>query len=199
VNHQFSKSLAFEDALRSAFAEAGARARYFSVLRPVSELWTAHYLATRAKAALDIFASCNRNFVFAGPSVLADGQRWCGECAKCVYTSVLLAPFLTPERHAAVFQSEVLDNLSNFSVLREIAGLTDAKPWECVGERREVAAALYHLLTDDDWKNALVVAGIEAELFAQWDETDLKQAWAEALDARSDHRMPEAVAKVVQA
>ncbi len=199
VNHQFSKSLEFEDALRAGFAEAGARANYFSILRPVSELWTAHYLATRGAAALDICASCNRNFVFAGPSVLVEGQRWCGECAKCVYTAVLLAPFLTPERHAEVFQSEVLDNLSNSSFLREIAGLTDAKPWECVGERREVAAALYHLLTRDDWKDSLIVAGIEAELFAQWDEADLKKAWDAALDARSEHRMPNAVAKVVQA
>jgi hypothetical protein len=66
VNHQFSKSLEFEDALRAAFAEAGARANYFSILRPVSELWTAHFLATRGAKALDIFASCNRNFVFAG-------------------------------------------------------------------------------------------------------------------------------------
>ncbi len=199
VNHQFSKSLEFEDALRAGFAEAGARANYFSVLRPVSELWTAHYLATRGAAALDIFASCNRNFVFAGPSVLEKGQRWCGECAKCVYTAILLAPFLSEARHGEVFQSELLDNLSNATFLREIAGLTDAKPWECVGERREVAAALYHLLTTDDWKDALLVAGIEAELFAQWDEADLKQAWAEALDARSEHRMPDAVARVVQA
>lgn len=63
VNHQFSKSLEFEDALRAAFAAAGSDFRYFSVLRPVTEIWTAHYLASRAEFALEIFASCNRNFV----------------------------------------------------------------------------------------------------------------------------------------
>lgn len=199
VNHQFSKSLEFEDALRAGLAEAGAGANYFSILRPVSELWTAHYLATRGADALDIFASCNRNFVFAGPSVLADGQRWCGECAKCVYTSVLLAPFLSVERHAEVFQSQPLHNPDNFNFLREIAGLTDAKPWECVGERREVAAALAHLLTVEGWKEAKLISRIEAELFSVWDRDDLRRAWDEALDARSEHRMPEAVAQIVGA
>jgi hypothetical protein len=198
VNHQFSKSLEFEDALRAAFKEAGARAEYFSVLRPVSELWTAHYLATRS-GALDIFASCNRNFVFAGPAVLNEGQRWCGQCAKCVYTAVLLAPFLSLGRHAAVFQSRPLHDRANAEFLREIAGLTDAKPWECVGERREVAAALAHLLSQEDWREAPLVAGIEAELFEHWDRADLEAAWSEALEARSEHRMPEAVARVMGA
>lgn len=198
VNHQFSKSLEFEDALRAAFEEAGARAQYFSVLRPVSELWTAHYLATRS-GALDIFASCNRNFVFVGPNALEAGRRWCGACAKCVYTAVLLAPFLSLGRHAAVFQSRPLHERANADFLREIAGLTDAKPWECVGERREVAAALAHLLTLEDWREAPLVAGIEAELFDHWDRADLEAAWDEALRARSEHRMPEDVARVMGA
>ena len=199
VNHQFSKSLEFEDALRDAFSEAGARAEYFSILRPVSELWTAHFLATRGAAALDIFASCNRNFVFAGPSVLRADQRWCGACAKCVYTAVLLAPFLSVERHREVFQSQPLHNAANMDFLREIAGLTDAKPWECVGERREVAAALSHLLSVEGWRHAPLIAGIETELFAAWDRKDLRQAWDDALGARSEHRMPSAVAAVMGA
>ncbi|MCR9129983.1 MAG: hypothetical protein NXI12_10700 [Alphaproteobacteria bacterium] len=198
VNHQFSKSLEFEDALRAAFSEAGARAEYFSILRPVSELWTAHYLAARS-GALDIFASCNRNFVFAGPAVLEEGRRWCGQCAKCVYTAVLLAPFLSLGRHAAVFQSRPLHDRANVEFLREIAGLTDAKPWECVGERREVAAALAYLLKQADWREAPLVAGIETELFETWDRADLDAAWDEALKARSEHRMPEAVAQVMDA
>ena len=113
VNHQFSKSLEFEDALRAAFDAAGAEFAYFSVLRPVTEIWTAHYLATRAEFALEIFASCNRNFVFAGENALAPGRRWCGRCAKCVYTAVLLAPFLPVERHAEIFQSKPLHSIDS--------------------------------------------------------------------------------------
>lgn len=198
VNHQFSKSLEFEEALGAAFAAAGARARYFSILRPVSELWTAHELATRSQA-LDIFASCNRNFVFAGPKVLEPGQRWCGTCPKCVYTSVLLAPFLDAERHAQVFQSRPLHDGDNMAHLRDIAGLTDAKPWECVGERREVAAALHHLQGSKEWSSVPLVAAIASELYAHWSHDELDKAWAQALDARSTHRMPDAVAEVMGA
>lgn len=199
VNHQFSKSLEFEDALRAAFDAAGAGFEYFSVLRPVTEIWTAHYLATRAEFALEIFASCNRNFVFAGANALEPGRRWCGRCAKCVYTAVLLAPFLPVERHAEIFQSKPLHDEDNLDFVREIAGLAGAKPWECVGEMREVAAALAHLGTAPGWRDAPLVRAVQAPLLQRWDRHELAETWAHSLDARSEHRMPEAVARVVGA
>lgn len=199
VNHQFSKSLEFEDALRDAFRAAGAGLDYFSVLRPVSELWTAHFLARRAPKALDVFASCNRNFVFAGEAVLAEGQRWCGHCSKCVYTGVLMACWLTPERHEAVFQSRPLHDPANLDHAFDIAGLTGAKPWECVGEAREVAAALHHLTTAPGWADAPVVAGVKDKLGHRWDLAELAAVFAGALDARSTHRMPAAVAGLLEA
>ena len=199
VNHQFSKSLAFEDALRAAFDAAGAEFEYFSVLRPVTEIWTAHYLATRAEFALEIFASCNRNFVFAGANALEPGRRWCGRCAKCVYTAVLLAPFLPVERHAEIYQSKPLHDEDNLDFVREIAGLTGAKPWECVGEMREVAAALAHLGTAPGWRDAPLVRAVQASLLERWDRHELAETWAHSLDARSEHRMPAPVARVVGA
>jgi len=199
VNHQFSKSLAFEDALRAAFNAAGSGFEYFSVLRPVTEIWTAHYLATRAVFALEIFASCNRNFVFAGPNALEPGRRWCGRCAKCVYTAVLLAPFLPVARHAEIFQSAPLHDGENLDFLREIAGLTGAKPWECVGEMREVAAALGHLGTAPGWRDAPLIQAVQPLLFERWDRHDLAKTWVHSLDTRSEHRMPDAVAHVVGA
>jgi hypothetical protein len=199
VNHQFSKSLAFEDALRAAFAAAGAAFDYFSVLRPVTEIWTAHYLATRAEFALEIFASCNRNFVFAGENALAPGRRWCGQCAKCVYTAVLLAPFLPVARHAEIFQSQPLHDTGNLEFLREIAGLTGAKPWECVGEMREVAAALAHLGTAPGWRDAPLIEAVQGALYGRWDRHELAETWAHSLEARSEHRMPDAVSRVAGA
>ena len=66
-------------------------------------------------------------------------------------------------------------------------------------ERREVAAALAHLLTDADWAKAPLIQAIEPELFSHWAREDLQQAWAEALDARSEHRMPAPVAQLMAA
>ncbi|XBQ16322.1 MAG: hypothetical protein ABL308_00240 [Oceanicaulis sp.] len=199
VNHQYSKSLEFEDALRAGFEAAGAGFSYFSVLRPVSELWTAHYLATRAEHALPIFASCNRNFVFAGDNALPEGRRWCGKCAKCVYTAVLLAPFLPVDRHAEIFQSRPLHDEANLDHLVEIAGLTGAKPWECVGETREVAAALAHLSAAPGWRDAPLIARVKDRLTERWDLSELQHTWGRSLDARSEHRMPEPVAEAAGA
>lgn len=83
--------------------------------------------------------------------------------------------------------------------LREIAGLTGAKPWECVGETREVAAALAHLGAAPGWRDAPLVAEIQSELSKRWDEQALRYTWASSLDARFEHRMPQAVARVVGA
>ncbi len=199
VNHQFSKSLEFENALRDGFMAAGAPVQYFSVLRPVSALWIGRYLATKAAGALDIFASCNRNFVFAGPDVLEEGRRWCGRCSKCVYTAVLLAPFLSVIRHAEVFQGQPLHDPDNARYLREIAGLTGAKPWECVGERREVACTITHLLSHPEWSKVPLIKAIEPELFIRWDRDRLRASWSEGLDARSEHRMPTSVAAIMGA
>ena len=68
-----------------------------------------------------------------------------------------------------------------------------------MGERREVAAAITHLLSDSDWAKAPLIQAIEGELFTQWERADLELAWAEALDARSEHRMPGPVAGLMGA
>ncbi len=136
VNHQFSKTFHAEQLIRDAVRAASpAGPDYFSVLRPVSELWIARELA-RLPRPLERFRSCNRNFVFSdSPKALASG-RWCGECAKCVFTALIMAPFLARKQSIALFGSDVLDNRANLPRAEELAGFTDAKPWECVGNGR---------------------------------------------------------------
>ena len=68
VNHQYSKSAAFEAAFRGVLAETSARLPagaampdYFSALRPRTELWIAQRFA-RLKPYHGTFRSCNRAF-----------------------------------------------------------------------------------------------------------------------------------------
>ena len=91
VNHQWSKSLAFETGFRGVLGlTLGAAVDYFSRLRPYTEL----YIAERF-AALDgyhlTFQSCNRGFHI-DPARRLD--RWCGRCDKCVFIDLILAPFM---------------------------------------------------------------------------------------------------------
>ena len=96
INHQYSKSLGFEYLYRNTLNDiCGDELQYFSLLRPFSELWIAAYLGREAQLAHDCFSSCNRNFVFEGTNKLKEGERWCGECSKCVYTAIITAPHIS--------------------------------------------------------------------------------------------------------
>ena len=188
INHQYSKSLAFERVLAAALAEAGATAQVISVLRPASELWIGQQLAALPEV-WPRFASCNRNFVFAGPAALAEGQRWCRRCAKCVFTALILAPFVTPDQHEGIFGGRVLDDPANLDLARQNVGLTDAKPWDCVGEVRESAAALWKAASCG-YRDQIVVSSLATELERRFGEAALAAWYDAALKLDSRGRVP---------
>ena len=88
-----------------------------------------------------MFSSCNRNFKLSGH----DGPLWCGECPKCHFTFLILAPVMDKERLLGIFGQNLLDMPANERSFRELTGLAGQKPWECVGEIEEAAACLYAL------------------------------------------------------
>ena len=80
INHQYSKSWSFEQALRAVLAETlGPQLGYFSLLRPYSELWVAERFA-KLRDYHHVFRSCNRAFHI-DPAARLD--HWCGHCDKC--------------------------------------------------------------------------------------------------------------------
>jgi len=192
VNHQHSKSLGYERRLREAFGRVpGLGIDYYSVLRPASELWTIRHLVRHCPDALDVFASCNRNFVFGGPDALAEDRNWCCACAKCVYTAVLLASVLAPGEVERVMGEAVLARAENEAFLRELAGISPVKPWECVGEIEEVAAALDRILRDPDWAGQPVLEAIAEPFRARWPDADaLAARHAASFTLTGEHFIP---------
>ena len=61
INHQYSKCLDFEAAFRRLLDAALPGFRYFSALRPYSELWVAERFAELTEYH-PVFRSCNRAF-----------------------------------------------------------------------------------------------------------------------------------------
>lgn len=100
VNHQWSKSATFETAFRAVLAETVPGVDYFSWLRARSELWVAERLS-RLPDYLSTFRSCNRSFRL---QESARARTWCGQCDKCAFIDLVLAPFLPAERLAVVFE-----------------------------------------------------------------------------------------------
>lgn len=137
VNHQYSKSLEFEDDFRKYVALPIAHYplptyNYFSFLRPLSELQIA-MLFSRFTAYHDVFRSCN---------VGSKEDIWCGHCAKCLFAYIILSPFIAPERLNAIFGKSMLDDTTLDLEFRQLLGLAETKPFECVGTVSEVRQAL---------------------------------------------------------
>jgi hypothetical protein len=151
VNHQYSKSLGFERLLSRALAEAGVG--YFSVLRQLSELAIAGMVAGRPELHRS-FLSCNRAFRRARPA--EEEQTWCLECPKCRFTFLCFAVFMSPEQAEVVFGG---NPLADSHAAEGFAGLWDggAKPFDCVGERAESAAAMAWLGQARAWRDLPVV------------------------------------------
>ncbi len=175
VNHQWSKSSAFEGLLRRELARAvSLDLDLFSLVRPLSEIAVAERFA-RSFRWDDVFSSCNRNFHLTG-----DGPagRWCRDCPKCRFVFLALAPFLRRDRILAIFGGDVLDDPAQIEGFRELAGFAGHKPFECVGETGEAAAALAVLSRRWPWSETAVLKALEPELAPE--RAALLRHWAEA-------------------
>jgi len=171
VNHQWSKSQAFESALSEIVqTEIAADLHYFSLLRPYSELAvTKKFAATDRYDAL--FSSCNRNF-----RILADkpASRWCGQCPKCHFVFLALAPFVAKPRLLKIFGQNLLDDIDlapAFEALLEWNGAH--KPFECVGEAEESRAAFFQLCERADWREDALVQHFAKTIAAKIEKPNL--------------------------
>ncbi|MGD9896524.1 MAG: hypothetical protein AB7T14_05560 [Candidatus Methylacidiphilaceae bacterium] len=134
INHQYSKSFAFE----RDFAEYATRwvtpnVGYFSLLRPWNELQIAERFA-RIPGALESFRSCSSH-----------GRNWCTRCAKCLFVALILSLFVEKRKLDKVFGRELLEDSSLAPLFFSLLGGEGRKPFACVGtiaECRAAAAAL---------------------------------------------------------
>jgi UDP-N-acetyl-alpha-D-muramoyl-L-alanyl-L-glutamate epimerase len=151
VNHQWSKSAEAESLLAEAVAErVGPDFVVASYLRNRSELWVAQEMAQQSKY-LPVFRSCNRAFAQEGSQ---RAENWCGECDKCLFINLVLAPFISRNELRAIFGSEPLANPALVAQLEVLVGLgTEHKPFECVGDPDESAAALLKVVPNEEWSN----------------------------------------------
>lgn len=159
VNHQWSKSWDFELILAGALAQVPSMPNYFSLLRPWSELWIAQRFAELCGDYFTSFCSCNKAF-------LSDPQRrvstWCTQCDKCAFLDLILAPYLSVEQLAEVFEGR--EPLRNPELRPHFLGLLTSgnKPWECVGDEAESRNALRLAAARDDRQDDELLAELVA-------------------------------------
>jgi len=155
INHQFSKTSAFERLLGDALTEAGTQVQVVSLLRPLSELAIAR-AAARLPGLTAQVTSCNAAY-----SMRAPVAGWCGSCAKCRFVQLVLAPFSIRETLVADLGFDALadpDQIAGFAAMLD----ADTKPFECVGTVEEVRLALDLLAADPAWSDAAAVVALGA-------------------------------------
>lgn len=162
VNHQFSKSFRFERMLDAWVRHyIAANLTVFSMLRRDRELGVCQAFA-ELDHYHDVFSSCNRNFHLDGPRT----RRWCGQCPKCHFVFLALAPFLSPERLTAIFGRDLLDDPAELDGFASLLALDGEKPFECVGEANEARAAIQALSASEPWRGHAVVQALYPRLQA---------------------------------
>ena len=190
VNHQYSKSYQFERdfaAYERDYLRCGVQ--YFSLLRPLTEFQIARYFASCDTKYHEIFRSCNAG---------AKQDKWCGHCAKCLFVSVILSPFLPLAEIARLLGADMFNMADMEPVLQELCGALPNKPFECVGSRREVNISL-----------CLAIAGAERRgetlplLLRKYQESPLYAQYAAEAGAfgqewDAQHNLPEELAALVR-
>jgi hypothetical protein len=113
-------------------------------------------------------------------------QKWCLHCDKCLFTFLCFAVFLQPAEAVEMFGGNPLEDLSLVDGFRTL--WATEKPFDCVGERAESAAAMAHLAGSVAWSGFPVVRALggEASAFAAITGATV----AGFLEPRGEHAVP---------
>ena len=157
VNHQYSKSLTFEKSFRAVIRQrVSPGIEYFSLLRPLSECAIARLFSEMTEYHT-VFSSCNRNFHQDGSHIKG---RWCCECPKCRFAALALAPFMSAVQLIAIQAADLLDQENQLTGFKELCGLGENKPFECVGSISESRAAMKFLAASPQWQDKQIVRAL---------------------------------------
>ncbi len=133
INHQWSKSFEFErlfqDYCKNFLSE---QHYYFSNLRQLDELKIAKQFSRHPKY-FSYFRSCNRG---------SKENKWCNECPKCLFVFTILYPFIPDKELIKIFGENLFENRNLKSLFEQLVGISENKPFECVGTAAEMKKAI---------------------------------------------------------
>lgn len=192
INHQWSKSVAFERAFQTYLRDhVTGGIDYFSLLRPLSELQIAELLI-KYRQYLQLFTSCNTNWKIVGKK---QSQRWCGACPKCAFSYALLAAFLPLKDLLGIFGANFFDADPLQKYYRELLGLEGHKPFECVGTVEETSAAFLLAHRKGELEDTKAMGIFAEKILPTIKNPDA--LIASVMTASDDHAIPEEFVKAL--
>ena len=130
VNHQWGKSHEAEKLLNDFIQNnLFSNFTYFSILQPIYDFRIFKNL-TQYPEVLPKIHSCNIQ------------KPWCKKCPKCAYVWLGLMAAFDPKYVNAVFRKNLFDDEDLIPIFRQMLGLADHTPFECIGEIDESRLAI---------------------------------------------------------
>lgn len=183
VNHQYSKSFEFEQDFTWYFQTlTDSDIHYFSFLRPLTELQIA-WLFSKCGDYHKVFRSCNAG---------SKQGIWCCNCPKCLFVYIILTPFLSEQKLVEIFGEKLLDKETLEQDFKELTGIEENKPFECVGTRKEVLASLKYFIEGRRGRSLLTDKYKERILSEEAEVGIMLKEWAE------ENNVPEAYRKILK-
>lgn len=137
VNHQYSKTIEFENDFREYEKKyIKSNVEYFSLLRPLCETQIAALFAKKPEY-FDVFKSCN---------VGSKENVWCSKCSKCLFVYIILSPYVKEEELKRIFGRNMLNDIDMKETFINLVGKGENKPFDCVGTYEEIEYSLAVLL-----------------------------------------------------
>ena len=194
INHQYSKSFAFEkDLARFIKDHITPALTYFSFLRPLTETAIVRRFAGLEKYH-SVFRSCNAAF---RQDAERRNKNWCCNCPKCRFIFLALAPFMDKAKLVGIFGKNLLADESQQEGFAELCGLSSHKPFECVGEIEESALLMEKLSRYKDWKDDAVMRALGGNLAGKIENA--YERFNALFALRADHQVPDRFLEMLRA
>ena len=129
VNHQWGKSYEAEKLINEYIQNNILEDfRYYSILKPIHDVLIFNLLREH-EDLVRYTQSCNIS------------KPWCRRCPKCLYVWINYMAYLDVGLVEAIFSENLGDVPENLPIFRDLLGLTDQLPFECVGQLNETRLA----------------------------------------------------------
>lgn len=130
VNHQWGKSVEAEGLLAGYIqSNLCADVDVFSALMPIHDV-TIFSLLRQDEDALSATHSCNVK------------KPWCCRCPKCAYVWLGYRAHLSDAAVRSIFPEDLLEVPEDLGFFRDMAGLGEHTPFECIGQIEESRLAI---------------------------------------------------------
>ena len=157
INHQWTKTMEFERLLNSRLERQGIYIGYFSIVRPFNELLISKMFVDKGASYFSTFFSCNKG------SSKKTGL-WCGQCAKCASSTLLLSPFMSVDKLTRIIGRNMLNDPDLTSMFMDLLGLGEVKPFDCVCTYDEALVIVKLLSSKDGYKDLPVVKALASSI-----------------------------------